>query len=104
MSAPPDGGRVLVDFFDDQQASSKYEALKARTKLIDMKAAEVLNSGVAGNVLSIGGVWDYFEWRSGLKAMTVVDVSRKMLDAYAPPKAVKVLGDFYQSDFGRGDN
>ena len=52
MSAPPDAGRVLVDFFDDQQASSKYEALKARTKLIDKKAAEVLNSGVVGLVLS----------------------------------------------------
>src|SRR5262249_51244973 len=65
------------------------------------KVAEILNSRATGNVLSIGGVWDHFEWRPQVEAMTVVDLSEKMLDAYAPPRASKVLGDFYRCDFGR---
>lgn len=99
MTSPSDPGRVLVDFFDDQQASHKYDTLKARTRLIDLKVAKILNDTATGNVLSIGGVWDYFEWRPQVEALTVVDMSQKMLDAYAPPRANKVLGDLYRCDF-----
>jgi SAM-dependent methyltransferase len=40
--------KLLVDFFDDQQASAKYDVLKARTELIDRKAAQLLNAGARG--------------------------------------------------------
>lgn len=94
---------LLVDFFDDQQESAKYDALKARTRLIDRRVAEILNDGVTGNVLSVGGVWDYFERRPQLDALTVVDMSEKMLDAYAPAGARKIQGDFYACEFEPGE-
>lgn len=99
---PPTDPRLLVDFFDEQQQSAKYDVLKARTELIDRRAAQMLNAGARGDVLSIGGVWDYFEKGPDLGSLTVVDMSEKMLDAYAPPGSKKIRGDFYVCDFEPG--
>jgi hypothetical protein len=103
MTRTPDSERVMVEFFDDQQSTSKYDRLKARTKFIDQAAGAFLNDNIRGNVLCVGGVWDFFTWRRpAVESMTVVDLSQKMLDAYSPEGSTKVLGDFYQCDFAAG--
>jgi hypothetical protein len=92
--------RLLVDFFDEQQTSAVYAVQKARTGPIDKEVARMLNAEIRGDTLSIGGVWDFFQWPTQVAKLTVMDLSRQMLDAYAPQGAERVLGDFYEHDFG----
>ncbi len=92
--------RLLVDFFDEQQTSAAYQVQKARTRPIDEEIARLLNAQVTGDVLSIGGVWDFFERPADMTSLTVLDPSEKMLDAYAPDGSTRVQGDLYEQDFG----
>jgi SAM-dependent methyltransferase len=50
-------------------------------------------------VLSIGGVWDWFEWESGIRSLTVLDLSARMLASYCPPGATAVKGDLFEIEF-----
>lgn len=87
------------EFFDKQQTDSQYESLKYMTRQLDREAALQLNSSVKGDVLSVGGIWDFFSWGDQLKSLTVLDLSAEMLGAYCPTNAVPIVGDFYDHDF-----
>lgn len=100
MNAPEhESARLVGQFFDRQQSSNQYQSLKKMTSRLDMAAASALNQKVAGDVLSIGGVWDFFEWREQIKSLTVMDLSEEMLSAYCPEGARGVVGDLYTHDF-----
>jgi hypothetical protein len=87
------------EFFDRQQSDRQYESLKKMTEELDLEAAEQLNTRVHGNALSIGGIWDHFEWGDNLTDLTVLDLSPEMLKVYCPERAVGVVGDVYEFDF-----
>jgi SAM-dependent methyltransferase len=88
------------EFFDRQQQTSQYESLKSMTKELDQEAARLLNAGVKGDALSIGGIWDFFVWSDELKSLTVLDLSPEMLKGYCPEGATGIVGDIYDHDFG----
>jgi Methyltransferase domain len=87
------------EFFDRQQVDNQYESLKAMTRDLDVEAARILNSSIRGNVLSVGGIWDFFSWNEQVDGLTVLDLSEEMLKVYCPEGATGVVGDFYQHDF-----
>ena len=87
------------EFFDRQQTDNQYESLKHMTRQLDTEAALQLNSSVKGDVLSVGGIWDFFSWGDQLSSLTVIDLSAEMLSAYCPADATGVEGDFYDHDF-----
>jgi SAM-dependent methyltransferase len=87
------------EFFDRQQTDNQYESLKYMTRQLDLEAALRLNSSVKGDVLSVGGIWDFFSWEDPLRSLTVLDLSAEMLRAYCPNDAVGVVGDFYDYEF-----
>jgi hypothetical protein len=89
----------LRAFFDSQQVDNEYESLKAMTRELDVEAGRQLNAIVHGDVLSVGGVWDFFSWADRLKSLTVLDLSHEMLKQYCPQNAVGVLADFYSHEF-----
>ena len=90
------------DFFDRQQLENTYSSLKSMTREIDVQAARMLNSSVHGNVLSVGGIWDFFERSDSVTSLTVMDLSEAMLDVYAPKGATRVVGDLYEQEFPDG--
>lgn len=90
------------DFFDRQQSGNQYESLKAMTSALDIEAARSLNQQASGDVLSIGGIWDHFTWGEQLRALTVLDLSPEMLEAYCPVGAIGVVGDLYTYEFASG--
>ena len=94
--APADDVR---EFFDRQQLDNQYESLKAMTRELDVDAARILNERAVGDVLSIGGIWDFFEWPEAMTSLTVMDLSPEMLKAYCPDGATGVVGDVYEHDF-----
>ncbi len=87
------------DFFDRQQLDDAYSSLKSMTRELDIHAARMLNSSVHGDVLSVGGVWDFFERSDSVRSLTVMDLSDAMLDVYAPEGATRVVGDLYEQEF-----
>lgn len=87
------------DFFDRQQSSNQYQSLKAMTSTLDAAAAQSLNQSVTGDVLSVGGIWDHFEWGHWVQSLSVLDLSPEMLDVYSPPGAIGVVGDLYTHEF-----
>jgi Methyltransferase domain len=91
-------GPAVREFFE-QQSVEGYSALKALTQELDLEAARLVNERVSGDVLSIGGVWDGFEWTSAIDSVTVLDLSARMLDMYCPPGAARVEGDLYDHTF-----
>lgn len=91
----------LSKFFDRTQTIQKYEFIKKITSTIDLFAADYLNAEVRGNVLVVGGVWDYFKWGSNINAITVLDMSEKMLKIYCPEGAHAVIGDLYTYEFNQ---
>jgi SAM-dependent methyltransferase len=64
-----------------------------------VEAARLLNAGVRGDALTIGGIWDFFTWGDHLTSLTVLDLSPEMLKVYCPDNAVGVVGDVYQHEF-----
>ena len=90
------------DFFDRQQLENTYSSLKSMTRPLDVEAARMLNSSVGGDVLSVGGVWDFFERSDSVTSLTVMDLSDAMLDIYAPEGATRVIGDLYEQEFPDG--
>ena len=72
----------IVDFFKDQ-SGEKYSSLKKQIELHEREIAGLLNQKAIGDVLSIGGVWEFFEWNSQLKSLTILDLSKEMLEDYA---------------------
>ena len=72
------------EFFDHQQADHQYASLKSMTQELDHEAARLLNAKVTGDTLSVGGIWDFFEWGSHLGSLTVLDLSPEMLKSTAP--------------------
>jgi SAM-dependent methyltransferase len=90
---------AISEFFDRQQESNQYASLKNQTQLLDLDAAEHLNRDVTGKVLTIGGMWDHFEWRDHLESLTVLDLSKAMLDVYCPEGAEGIVGDMYEHEF-----
>lgn len=89
----------ISKFFDRQQSSNQYESLKKMTRGLDVVAGNELNHGVRGRVLTIGGVWDFFEWGDQIESLTVLDLSVEMLKAYCPEGAHSVIGDLYTYEF-----
>ncbi len=87
------------EFFDRQQLDNQYESLKAMTQELDVEAARLLNAGVRGDALSVGGIWDFFEWGEQLASLAVMDLSSEMLKEYCPERATGVVGDFYEYEF-----
>jgi len=69
----------VAQFFDEQQKSSAYRELKTLTRAIDRAAADIMNREARGRVLSIGGVWEFFDKGPGLSELTVLDLSAEML-------------------------
>jgi SAM-dependent methyltransferase len=98
MSQAPDPNDVR-DFFDRQQLDNTYSSLKSMTRELDLQAAQMLNSSVHGDVLSVGGVWDFFERSDSVTSLTVMDLSDAMLGTYAPEGATRVVGDLYEQEF-----
>ena len=96
----PSEAEEIRQFFDKQQQTREYETLKSMTRALDMLAARSLNSSIRGHTLSVGGIWDYFEWGDRLKNLTVLDLSPEMLKKYTPGGAKGIVGDFYDYDFG----
>jgi SAM-dependent methyltransferase len=90
---------LVAEFFDRQQATDQYGSLKRMTESLDRAAAEHLNREVCGKTLTIGGVWDHFEWRPHLTSLTVLDLSEEMLKVYCPPGATATVGDLYSCEF-----
>jgi hypothetical protein len=93
---------AVGEFFDEQQATDGYSSLKAMTRELDEAAAGLVNDQVAGDVLSIGGVWDGFEWTRDVRSVTVLDLSARMLDSYCPTGATRVKGDLFEVEFAPG--
>lgn len=89
----------LREFFDGQQNNDQYASLKAMTHELDAEAATILNAQIAGDVLSIGGVWDFYESNDSVTELTVLDLSEEMLRVYCPAGATGVVGDLYEHDF-----
>ena len=48
-------------FFARQQKSGRYSEIKKLTSLQDAKVAKFLNSHVSGNILVVGGVWEFYQ-------------------------------------------
>lgn len=94
--------KLLTEFFDKQQSTNQYESLKRMTQRLDRAAADYLNAEVRGDALTVGGVWDHFEWRPHLSSLTVLDMSEEMLRAYCPEGAKGVIGDLYAHEFEAG--
>jgi SAM-dependent methyltransferase len=92
----------IREFFDKQQATHQYGSLKNMTRVLDEEAARILNEEVAGDALSIGGIWDFFEWTDRLKTLTVLDLSPEMLKVYKPENATGIVGDLYSHEFEPG--
>jgi Methyltransferase domain len=92
----------LREFFDRQQATNHYEALKRMTGKLDLVAADYLNTEVRGDALTIGGIWDFFAWGDHLRNLTVLDLSPEMLKVYCPPRARGIIGDLYTCEFHPG--
>jgi SAM-dependent methyltransferase len=90
------------DFFDAQQQTGQYSSLKKQSAALDLFVAHRLNDAVRGRALTVGGVWDHFEWRPQLEALTVLDMSERMLQAYCPERAVGIIGDLYTYEFEPG--
>lgn len=90
---------LLRGFFDRQQETNEYSELKAATEKLDAAAAERVNGAVDGDVLSVGGVWDFFDWGRAVDSVTVLDLSMEMLNSYCPSGAKRVQGDLYEVDF-----
>jgi len=88
----------VAEFFDEQQKSSAYKNLKKLTQGQDRAAAQIMNGEVGGRVLSIGGVWEFFEKGPRLSELTVMDVSEQMLQSYAPAGSKAAVGDLYSID------
>lgn len=86
-------------FFEHQQVTDRYAKLKRKTCELDAAAAERIHQAVCGDVLSIGGVWDFFEWVPEINDLTVLDLSTEMLNAYCPDGARRVEGDLYEIEF-----
>jgi hypothetical protein len=87
------------EFFDRQQVDNQYESLKQMTRELDIDAAHRLNATIRGDVLTVGGIWDFFSWGDALRSLTVLDISPEMLKAYCPKNAVGIVGDFYLHEF-----
>jgi ubiquinone/menaquinone biosynthesis C-methylase UbiE len=79
--------------------AERYQTLKSMTAALDRVAAARLNGMVRGDVLSVGGVWDYFVRSPAVTSLTVLDMSHEMLEAYCPVDAVAVRADLYEVDF-----
>ena len=77
------------DFFDRQNKAEQYQAMKAVTSQIDRKAASLLNTSARGDVLSIGGVWEFFRWTEHMSTLTVLDLSAAMLSTHCPAGAAR---------------
>lgn len=93
-----DSDSKVASFFDVQASDDRYRSLKALTEAVDHHAADLLNAEMKGDVLTIGGVWDYYEPRSAISSMTVVDVSESMLATYTPEGAIGLVGDLFDLD------
>ena len=90
---------ALGDFFDRQQETGQYESLKKMTHLLDLDAAAYMNREVSGDVLTVGGTWDHFEWREHITSLSVLDLSGEMLKVYCPERAETIVGDLYTHEF-----
>ena len=90
------------EFFQHQHATDRYAELKRKTSELDAAAADRLHAVVCGNVLLIGGVWDFFEWTAAVTHLTVLDLSMEMLNSYCPEGARRVEGDLYDMEFPAG--
>ena len=88
----------IVDFFKDQ-SGEKYSSLKKQIELHDREIAGLLNQKAIGDVLSIGGVWEFFEWNSQLKSLTILDLSKEMLEDYAPENSIPIVGNLFTHEF-----
>jgi hypothetical protein len=89
----------VAEFFDRPNGTSDYQSLKAMTRQLDQEAAGLLNATARGDVLSVGGVWDFFVWTEQIRALTVLDLSMEMLNSYCPAGATRVEGDLYDVAF-----
>jgi SAM-dependent methyltransferase len=98
-TSSPGGTTEIGEFFDQQLEMNHYSSLKAMTRELDLAAARILEEEVAGDVLSIGGVWDWFEWTPVIASLTVLDLSPRVLDAYCPAGAARVEGDLFEIEF-----
>lgn len=87
------------EFFDRQHEDDRYASLKGKTMALDAAAAECLVTFVRGDVLCVGGVWDFFRWTQRMRSVTVLDLSLAMLSSYCPEGATRVEGDLYEVDF-----
>jgi hypothetical protein len=74
----------VSDFFNRQHSTATYQNIKKLTQAQDRQAAELLNNLVTGSVLSVGGIWEGFEWKPPVKDLTILDLSSEMLKTYAP--------------------
>ena len=86
-------------FFARQQKSGSYSEIKKLTRLQDANVANFLNSHVSGDMLVVGGVWEFYQCPPSVNAVTVLDLSPEMLDKYAPAEARAIAGDLFNTDF-----
>ncbi len=89
----------VAEFFEDPTLQKKMRMMKDLVQHMDREIAEILNSQVGGDVLMVGGCWEYFEWRRHLKTLTVLDISESMMKSYAPAGSQAIVGDLYSHEF-----
>jgi hypothetical protein len=103
MREPATGARESMrDFFDAQESTGQYRSLKKQSEALDLFCARYLNDEVRGHVLTVGGLWEHFEWRPHVESLTVLDMSERMLKAYCPERAIGIIGDLYSHEFEPG--
>jgi SAM-dependent methyltransferase len=85
-------------FFERSHSGGDYRDLKTLTRAQDELAASVLNAGLRGRALTIGGVWEGFSAGPAVKELSALDLSAEMLKSYAPEGARQIVGDVFETD------
>lgn len=97
--ADPTQRQEVAEFFEQDQAGSKYRDLKAMTRLQDLAAARRLNAEVRGELLCVGGLWEGFERGPQLSSVAALDLSPKMLEDYGQGQVTPIVGDLFTHVF-----
>lgn len=85
----------MAEFFDKDQAGTKYRDLKAMTRLQDLAVARRLNAEARGDVLAVGGLWEGFERAPQMRSVSALDLSEKMLEQYGQGAVTPIVGDLF---------
>lgn len=79
-------------FFDTQ--AGEYSRTKAGMEYCHRATARTIEAGIAGHVVSVGGLWGYADLeQDGVEAVTIADLSSEMLAKFAGTSIRRVQAD-----------